>query len=55
MGTFAVKCCIDNMMNIMVAEAQEKPIAVPIEKSWLEKKELNDYTVDILNKITLLG
>jgi 6-phosphofructokinase 1 len=55
MGTFAVKCCIDRLMNMMVAEAQEKPIAVPIERSWLEKKELNDYTVEILNKITLLG
>lgn len=55
LGTYAVQCCLEGKTSVMVAEQQEMPIALPIEKSWLEKKVLNSHTVDMLDKITLLG
>jgi len=55
LGTYAVQCCINDERGMMVAEQRETPMSLPLEISWKEKKALNSYTVDMLDKITLLG
>ncbi len=55
LGTYAVESILKGETGVMVGETHTKPVLVDLETTRTKNKNLNHYSVDILEKITRLG
>jgi 6-phosphofructokinase 1 len=55
LGTFAVESLMNGATGVMVGETHTKPVLVPLEQTRKTSKNLNRYSVEILDRITRLG
>lgn len=55
LGTFAVESILKGESGVMVGETHTSPIVVNLEETRKVTKNLNHYSVEILEKITRLG
>lgn len=55
LGTFAVESILQGESGVMVGETHTKPVLVDLKTTRTTVKNLNRYSVDILEKITRLG
>jgi 6-phosphofructokinase 1 len=55
LGTFAVESILKGKKGVMIGETHTKPVLVDLATTRTKTKNLNHYSVDILDKITRLG
>ncbi|MEQ3657649.1 MAG: ATP-dependent 6-phosphofructokinase [Glaciecola sp.] len=55
LGAFAVESLLNGARGVMVGETHTKPVLVPLEQTRTTTKNLNRYSVEILDRITRLG
>lgn len=55
LGTYAVESILKGEKGVMVGETHTKPVLVDLETTRTKPKNLNRYSVDILERITRLG
>jgi 6-phosphofructokinase 1 len=55
LGTFAVKMIMNDERGRMAGIRHRYPVSVPLENSREDRKPLNDYSLSMMDKITLLG
>jgi len=51
LGEFAISLVGSDVTNIMVGEVNQRPITVPLPKTWEETKPLNQARVDAMRTL----